>query len=111
MYSHKRLLSALLGVLLFVMGHPTLDAQSVSSSIQGAVVDTSGAVVPDAEVSLTNAGTGTLRKTRTDTAGSYSFPSVSPGVYSLAIAKSGFTQYQVSQLNIVVGQRVTELMQ
>lgn len=103
-----RPLSVLLGMALLMIANHGLKAQSVSSLIQGTVVDMSGAVIPGADVALTNARTGTILKTQTDTAGLYSFPSVLPGVYSLEITKPSFTRYQVSQFSVVVGQRVTE---
>src|SRR5207302_154748 len=108
MNPHKRVLAALLGTLLLMMGNPGVKGQSVSSSIQGRVVDAGGAVVPGADATLTNVHTGVRFKTETDGTGNYFFPSVLPGVYTLEIAKPGFANYQISQFNIVVGQHATE---
>ena len=53
-------------------------------SISGTVTDPTGAVVPDATVTATQAGTGIVTKTTSNTAGTYVFPTLAPSVYSLA---------------------------
>src|ERR1700692_126642 len=102
----KRLLG--LALVLPLMSLGTLRAQSGSSSIQGTVSDASGAVVPGAEVVLTNTSTGLVLKANTDGSGSYSFPSAPPGVYSLQVSKEGFASYKVSQFTVTVGQHAAE---
>jgi Carboxypeptidase regulatory-like domain len=102
----KRLLG--LALVLPLMSLGTLSAQSGSSSIQGTVTDASGAVVPGAEVVLTNTSTAVVLKANTDGSGSYSFPSAPPGVYSLQVSKEGFASYKVSQFTVTVGQHAAE---
>src|SRR5882757_8381604 len=97
-----------LALVLPLMSLNTLRAQSGSSSIQGTVTDASGAVVPGAEVFLTNTSTGVVLKANTDGSGSYSFPSTPPGVYSLQVTKEGFASYKLSQFTVTVGQHATE---
>jgi hypothetical protein len=87
---------------------PAARAQSVDSSLQGAVTDTTGAAVPGAQVTLINAGTGVALKTQTDNAGNYVFPAVPPGVFSLQVQKAGFATFNLTQFTITVGQRATE---
>lgn len=109
MSSRRRLITTVTAaVLLLSAGMLKIRAQSVSSSIQGTVTDSSGAVVPGADVTLTNSGTGVTAETHTNQAGNYSFPSVGLGIYSLKIVRSGFATYQLSNFNIVVGQHATE---
>lgn len=83
-------------------------AQNVDSSLQGAVTDSSGAAIPGANIALTNNQTGVVRKTQSDSAGSYLFPTVQPGEYSLSVTKDGFAAFNVRQFGIVVGQHATE---
>jgi Carboxypeptidase regulatory-like domain len=83
-------------------------AQSADSSLQGAVTDSSGAVVPGADVKLVNTRTGVTLATQSDGAGAYVFPAVPPGVYSLEVAKPGFATFNLTQFTITVGQRATE---
>ena len=103
----KSLRVVLLGGLLFWAVGP-LRAQSINSWVQGTAADSTGAVIPDASVVLTNVNTGVSQKTRTDTAGSYSFPSVPLGLYTITVAKTGFATYKLANVNVIVGQRATE---
>ena len=99
---------ARLAALLLAISTMVGIAQSVDSSLQGAVTDSSGAVVPGAGVTLINAGTGVALKTLSDGAGNYVFPAVPPGVYSLQVVKAGFATLNLTQFTINVGQRATE---
>src|SRR5580698_5361642 len=103
----KQLLVFALSVLPLMYATP-LTAQSGSSSIQGTVADSSGAVIPGADVTLTNTSTNVVLTVATDGSGSYSFPTASPGVYSLQVSKDGFASYKISQFNVTVGQHATE---
>ena len=101
-------LQLLTGTLLLALSPLAGRAQSGGSSVLGSVVDSSGAVIPDARVVLTNTATGVVLNAVSDGAGSYSFPSVPPGLYSMEVSKTGFASYQLSRFNIVVGQHATE---
>ena len=96
--------------LAFVFGGslPTVWAQSGTSSVQGTVTDSTGAVVPDSDVTLTNNATGVNASTKSDSAGSYSFPVVVPGLYTLEVTRSGFAGYQIKAFSVIVGQHETQ---
>jgi hypothetical protein len=100
--------SMLLGVILFAEAVQGIRGQSVDSSIEGTVADTSGARVPAADVRLTNARTGVVLRTQSDRDGNYAFPAVPPGVYSIEVAKTGFATFDLTQFSVIVGQRATE---
>ncbi|MGB7133959.1 MAG: carboxypeptidase-like regulatory domain-containing protein [Acidobacteriaceae bacterium] len=93
-------------MLLFGVG--TGSAQSGTSSVQGTVTDSTGAVVPDSSVQLTNNGTGVTLQSRSDQTGNYSFPSVPPGLYTLQVTKDGFATYKITGFNVIVGQHQTQ---
>lgn len=59
-------------------------------SITGAVTDPSGAIVPNAVVTVTNTQTNVARSTTTNTAGLYVFPDLVPGIYSVKVAATAF---------------------
>ena len=61
-----------------------------SSSVQGVVQDSSGAVVPDATVTLRNLDTQVTSTTKTNAAGVYRFSSLAPGRYEIGAEASGF---------------------
>ena len=66
-----------------------LSAQTFGD-ISGHVADTTGAVIPDATVTLTNVGTGGLRTTMTTGSGDYTFTAVPVGSYKLSAMHAGF---------------------
>jgi hypothetical protein len=98
--------AALVIQLLLSAGSP-LFAQALRSSVEGRVTDQSGAVIPGAEVTLTNLETGETSVTVTNEAGRYIFPSVPVARYSLQVALSGFTTFEESNFDVAVSQRVT----
>src|SRR6185369_9808736 len=65
-------------------------AQS-TTSLRGVITDPTGAVIPGAVVTLSNAGTGFKRQALTSEDGVYQFLQAPPGTYQVAIEKTGFT--------------------
>jgi Carboxypeptidase regulatory-like domain len=104
--SRIRVMAVLLSLLVLLFGQQTSRAQG--SSIHGAVTDRTGAVVPDSDVTLTSHATGVKLATKSDDAGNYSFPTLSPGLYTLEVTKSGFAGYKITSFNVIVGQRQTQ---
>jgi hypothetical protein len=101
------LLSALL--LLIALSGLNLFAQtSATGGIVGTISDQSGAVVPDANVSITDKTTNTTSKTTTNGSGHYIFSNVSPGTYDMRITKPGFQTAVVQGQAVLVGQSLTE---
>lgn len=82
-------------------------AQTVTGSLTATVQDQAGAVVPMAEVTLTNQATGTSIPSKTNDAGIVLFPGLTPGVYTLKITAAGFRTYQVRDIAITVNERRT----
>src|SRR5215469_224568 len=73
-------------------------SQAVSvngGSIQGTITDSTGAVVPGAPITVSDADTGTTKKTTTDNAGFYSVGPLNPGNYTVKVAMSGFQTLSV----------------
>ena len=65
-------------------------ARAQESALSGSVQDTSGAVVPQATVKLTNRGRGTTQTVQSNDAGIYQFPFLQAGAYDLAVSANGF---------------------
>ena len=61
-----------------------------TTSLRGTITDPSGAVIPEAVVSLKNSGTGFKRQVLTGADGVYQFIQAAPGAYQLTVEKSGF---------------------
>ena len=66
----------------------TAFAQMSGATLTGTVQDFSDAVIPNAEVSVTNLATGVNRKITTDTAGFYTMSNLLPGDYQVEDAKT-----------------------
>jgi len=81
---------AFLSIVLFVMfsGQATR-AQVLYGSITGTVTDTSGAVVPNAPVVITNESTGEVRNAVANGQGDYALRDVLPGPYTVSVNSTG----------------------
>jgi Carboxypeptidase regulatory-like domain len=91
------LLTALLPIsILGTVGTLPLWSQATptSGAIQGSITDQSGAAVPNAQVTITNAGTGSSRTSVTDSAGLYNSGSLNPGQYKIEVVAPGFQKLQ-----------------
>ena len=76
-----------------LLASSALFAQTVASSIVGAVTDPAAAVVPGAEVQLVDTRTGAVRTALTDNSGLFRFPNVAPSVYSVTVKAAGFKSH------------------
>lgn len=86
------------------------DAQSsVTGVLRGTVSDPSGALVPQAEVSLSSES-GSARKVKSSAAGSYEIPRLAPGRYSVTVSAKGFTPATADDVLVNPGKTTTENM-
>jgi hypothetical protein len=93
---------AVLGLLLALT--PVLRAQE-NATINGTVTDASGAVVANAQLTLTNTATGQVRSEVSNSVGAYRFGNVGIGTYTLDATASGFQKY--TKTGIVVNVAAT----
>jgi hypothetical protein len=97
-------LAVLFGMLF---GGAALSAQTFRGTLLGTVSDANGAVVPDAEVVVTNMDTGIARTVRTSGAGDFSAPELPVGRYSVKVNHQGFNAFLSEGINITVGGQST----
>jgi outer membrane receptor protein involved in Fe transport len=71
----------------------SIHAAETTATISGTVQDSSGAVIANAPVTLTNVGTNISKSIRTGTDGSYLFTLVPIGTYQLTVQQAGFRKY------------------
>jgi hypothetical protein len=64
-----------------------------TATVTGAVMDSSGSMIPGARVVVTNTATGVAVTTTTTAEGTFYVPSLNPGAYRLQIEANGFKQY------------------
>jgi hypothetical protein len=92
--------AALLGI--WSLATPA-NAQVATGTIQGNVVDTSGAAVPGATVTATNLDTQFSRSTTTETSGEYALRLLPLGNYKVEVALSGFKTFSQTGILLEVG--------
>ncbi len=85
-------------------------AQS-TATLQGAVTDQSGAVVPAARVVARSLATGTERNAQTDSEGNYQIAAMPVGGYRIEVQAQGFQTQVVNTLNLGVAQTVVQNFQ
>ena len=95
-------LAAAIAVALAVGAH-VAPAQDLRGKIGGTVADASGAVIPGANVTLSNDNTNVTSSAQTSAAGQYLFDFVLPGTYTITVESDGFRTFQ--QQNILVQTR------
>ena len=78
-----------------------------SGQISGVLHDQSGAVVPGAKVTATEAGTGLSRTATSATDGSYLLPNLRPTTYILSTEASGFRAYRQADVQLLANQSLT----
>ena len=71
-----------------------------TGAVLGRVTDPTGAIVPNAAVSLRNVDTGAVLKAQTDANGDYSFPVVPVGKYELSVGSTGFKTTMLRDLAV-----------
>lgn len=104
-----RLLRMGLGLCLLLTATATMFGQAgATGSILGTVTDSSGAVVPQVRITVTNLATGTQFHTLTSSSGDYLAPSLNPGSYSVTAQAQGFQKSVTSGITLAVDQRVRQ---
>lgn len=100
----SKILAACLLLLTGIFLAPNrANAQSVNAAVHGAVTDSTGAVVPDATVTITNTSTGISTTAKTDGSGYYIFPALLVGgPYTVTVSHAGFQDYASTGLMLNV---------
>lgn len=80
-------------------------AQSATGTVRGTVTDPSGALIPQAEITLSNTS-GFSREVKSGSSGTFEAQRIVPGKYSLSVNAKGFTPAQVDEVK-VFGDKVT----
>ena len=77
-----------------------------NATITGNVTDSSGAVIPNASVTLTNPATNQSRATVSNSTGAYRFPNLGVGTYTLVVTAPTFQKYTKTGIVVNVAQTV-----
>src|SRR5271154_974625 len=79
-----------------------------NATVTGTVTDSTGAVVPNVAITLTNQATGQVRTGASNTNGAYNFPNLGVGQYTLAASGTGFEKFTRTGIVVNVDQSLKE---
>lgn len=96
----------LLCLVAIALGALPVWGQRLDGTLRGEVVDPSGAVVAAAQVTATNQATGVSSKTVTTSAGSYVFPNLLVGTYTVTVGVPGFQTNKREGIDVLASQVV-----
>ena len=89
---------ASLALLMTFSASPRAEGQVLYGTLTGTVTDASGAVLPGAQVTASEASTGVNRTEATDSSGIYRFEALLPGTYKVTISATGFSTQETPGL-------------
>jgi hypothetical protein len=98
------LLAAVLTMIL--IGAAKVEAQVLYGTLTGTVTDKTGAVVPNAALTLTDQATEQVRSATANGQGDYQLTNLLPGTYTLSVKQSGFTEYIEKNIAIEINRQV-----
>src|SRR5882724_6802329 len=102
----KLILVALAAILCILLGSPAR-AQRLDGSLRVTVTDKSQASVEDAKVSVTSNATGVISETIASSSGTYVFPNLLVGTYTVSVEKDGFKK-AINKSVVVESNQVAE---
>src|SRR5512146_575083 len=79
-----------------------------NATISGTATDASGAVVPNATITLTNIATGVVRQSTVNSVGAYRFVNIAAGNYTLSATATGFQKFTKTGIVVNVAQTVEQ---
>jgi len=89
---------------LFALSAANLAAQSITGSITGVVIDASGGVIPDAQITVIHKATNVRSNATTDSGGNYTVPLLPQGDYRMEVSASGFKRFVLEGITLQVQQ-------
>jgi len=103
-----QLIGSILVLLSLILGTAfAARAQNTAASLRGTVTDVQGAAVAGADVTITDADTGFQRSQKSGPDGSYVFPSLPLGRYTLSVTKDGFKAFEARDIVLHVVDSLT----
>jgi hypothetical protein len=102
-YGRFRLASALLCIAMLTTGGTLAYGQgATTTSLSGTVSDTSGAVVPGADVNIKNNATGAVFTAVSGANGTFTVPALQPGTYTVTVTLMGFKTWSAPDVTLNV---------
>ena len=93
-------------LVAFLLAPVVAHAQAVYGSIYGSVTDNTGAVVPNATITITDTAKGTSTTTTSNGSGDFTAEHLIPDIYSVTVAATGFANYEQTNVQVFADQSV-----
>ena len=107
MNAMQRIRLAVFAILLATASALPAHSQSATGSIEGIVLDSSGAVLPGVTVTAVHRDTGASRSTVSDESGVFRLPLLPVGTYEVTAELGGFSTRKQSEVVLTIGQTAT----
>ncbi|HEY6120093.1 MAG TPA: carboxypeptidase-like regulatory domain-containing protein, partial [Pyrinomonadaceae bacterium] len=101
--SYAIVFSVLLLLTFLVLSAVPTAAQETTGTLRGTVVDATGAVVPNASVTVTNDATGASQTKQSSGDGAFEFNKLDPGSYTLTVSATGFKRSLNKSVSVKLG--------
>src|SRR6516162_2127405 len=96
-------LCSLLCVLVVLFAPVRAHAQVAGATLTGTITDPSGAVIPNAQVSIRDTATDVVRVVQADNDGLYTAPNLVPATYEVTVSVPGFVTQKLPDITLTVG--------
>ena len=100
----RRALFALVALLLFACASGSR-AQQLTATLSGEVTDSTGAVIPNASVTVTQTTTNAVRTVMSDGSGNYAVTSLPAGTYNVSVSSQGFATFVAKNVVLNVAEK------
>ncbi len=93
--------------MILMLSPTAVHSQSASATgrLEGTVTDSTGAAVPDADITVRNQNTGISTTLQSGAEGDFIFLYLDPGTYEVSIQKAGFNKLVLKDITVTVGTR------
>ncbi len=105
MKAYRRIYGVILALALLCSAYTAGYGQNLTGQLSGTVTDQSGAVVPNANITLKNQLSGDTRRTVSNSDGVFAFASVPTGEYTITIESQGFAKWERAGVRVSAGDR------
>src|SRR6185369_7319186 len=95
-----------IGLALLLLPGASLQAQVTSGSVSGTVLDSQGAIIPGAKITLVDELQATTRSMSSSSEGIFYFTPVLPSTYTVVIESAGFKKFEKKGIKVSPGDRV-----
>jgi outer membrane receptor protein involved in Fe transport len=95
----------LLGLILIVITPLSMSAQSTTADLVGTVTDSTGAIVPGADINVTDKGTSEVRRVKSATNGDFAVNDLPPGTYSVTVTSASFKTFEIPSILLAAGDK------